>query len=55
MVSTRSVKSVCFNASRLPFGEPAPGARDDEPGGGEKVVFTEDEVRCEVVRRPRIE
>ncbi len=36
------------------FGEASPGARDDEPGGSEKVVLTEGEVSRDVVRRPRM-
>jgi hypothetical protein len=37
-----------------PFGESAPRAGDDESRRGEEVVFTQDEVGCEVVRCPRI-
>jgi hypothetical protein len=37
------------------FGEPAPGARDDESRCGEWVVFTQHEVGGEVVCRPRVE
>jgi hypothetical protein len=36
------------------FGELGPGAGDDEPRRGKKVVFTQDEVGQEVARRPRI-
>lgn len=38
-----------------PFGEAAPRAGKDEPRCSEVVVLAEDEVRREVVRRPRLE
>jgi hypothetical protein len=37
------------------FGEPAPGAGDDESRRAQWVVFTQHEVGGEVVRRPRVE
>ena len=55
MVATRSVNRCLLQCEPSPFGEPAPRAGDDESRRGEKVVFTQDEMRREVVRCPRIE
>jgi hypothetical protein len=38
-----------------PLGEPAPGAGKDEPRGSKQVVFTQEEVRGEVVGSPGVE
>jgi hypothetical protein len=37
------------------FGQPTPGAGQDESGSGEAVVLADDEVRGEIAGRPRLE
>lgn len=48
-------ESCVLQGEPSPFGEPAPSAWDDETRRGEEVVFAQDEVSREVMRRPRIE
>jgi hypothetical protein len=44
-----------FQCEPSPFGEPGPGAGDDEPRAGEEVVLTQDQVGRDVVGCPRAE